>query len=210
VRPAIVVGIAALLVLGGCSANPGGSQSPSPTATPAVPPDTAPENTVGFENLRDGQQAAFLDAVGGGASFGPDSPNLDVYDDELLSPFRSNEYVRYEGTYYRIRVDSAGITYMSRDVAIRPEEPDSGDRIVDFEDLPRETREELEPAMGGIYESGYGERPPDVLFDAVVIRYGNETYGAEFGMVSDAPGYELTAVEYEPADGDATASSSPP
>jgi hypothetical protein len=61
--------------------------------------------------------------------------------------------------------------------------------------------------MGGIYKSGYGERPPDILFDAVVIRYENETYGTEFGMVSDAPGYELTAVAYESTDGNTETSS---
>lgn len=218
-----LAGVLTLVVLlAGCSGVPGGgtghgTETPTgpgartPTGTTTVPdgpPNATSANTVDFETLTDRQQEAFLDALDGEVSFAPSSPCIDDDADyhtddyaELVNPFRTHEYVTYDGQYYGTTVATGPTTYLSRSYRLRPTTTGLDDPVVEFGDLSAENRSYVRRAIHpDEYTTPHQCGSPDV-FDRFrsgeFLSYDNETYAAEITLIEDAPKYVLSASEYE-------------
>ncbi|PSQ18774.1 hypothetical protein BRD00_04240 [Halobacteriales archaeon QS_8_69_26] len=218
-RYALVVALVFAVLLAGCAGSPGGSTTtaetePStgtgaqtPTESSEIPPNATPANTVSFETLTERQQEAFLDARDGAVSFAPDSPcitdDADYHAEnysEIVQPFRTHEYVTYEGQHYATTVATGATTYLSKSYQLRQATPEPNDTVVAFEDLSAENQTYIQRAIyPDEYETPHRCASPDVLrrfLSDAFLQYENGTYAAEITLVEDAPEYLLTVTEY--------------
>jgi hypothetical protein len=193
-RPIATVALLCLVVTAGCVGSLGGdggadgpTQTPTTTAGPA-PPDATAANTVQFGNLSEDQRRAFRAARYDPVAFAPDE-RFSIGD---VSTFRSHEYVRYEGRYYAIETRSRmGPMASTWGAELLSSEPNATVRR--FESLSQPLKNVVATAAtGGSYRVGYGEDPPEGLYDLEYVRYDNDTYRIFGERVMDSPEWVLT------------------
>lgn len=221
---AATVGVVLLVLLSGCAGlTDGGGTQPtagtsttvgSPTdqtrtatvtatPTPTPPEGAAQDDIVAFSDLTSTQQNAFLSATNRTVTFAPESPainNSQGYSLDAVTPFQGNEYVRYEGAYYRLTL-RLGQTYMSYRIEADAESAGENATVHEYGDLPSDLQTAVQNAIvGRSYWTPYGmsgDSPPRPLRDGDYVRYENATYLITFTGVADSPSHRLTV---EPAE----------
>lgn len=205
-RITLSVAVLAVVVLAGCSGTVG-SDPATDTVTAVEPPETtsdppaaaSPDNTLHVSNLTAYQRAAFRAAKDGGAQFVPNSTYVDEsegFDRERMEPFRTHEFVRENGTYYRITFED-GQLYATYGITATVGTPSENDTVVALADLPEPVRDEARQAVTeGQYYAPYGkwDSLPESLRDAQYIRCRNETYRMRY-VVGDNWARLLTVQE---------------
>lgn len=222
-RPASTLPLLALLALviaSGCISPSGTTGSPTtvaetdtpsttvterdapPTTGTSTPPDVTAENTVDYDSLTPPQRAAADAAFQRQIQFVPDSPYVgddEGFNMEHMDPFRNNEYLRYDGSYYVIELTMSGDLYASYGIDAVPEEPGENDTVVSFDEVPDEVRDEVRDAIeaGSHYvPSGKWDSLPQPLSDMDYVRYENQTYRLEY-VVGDYWAHELRLTRAE-------------
>lgn len=186
----------AVVVLGGCVGPIGGATSPPaeqspiddpsttspPTTSPAPPANANGQNTVNYSELNAHQQAAFEAALRGEeVTFVPNTSYVDDsegYWYDQIDPFEDNEYVRYQGQYYRPEFTS-GPLYAQYLIEATRGAADENDTVRAFSELPEPIKDEVRQAITeGEYSAPLGkwDSLPEPLSDTEYIRYQNETY----------------------------------
>lgn len=163
------------------------------------PPESA---TVRYENLTAVQQSAFRDALDGGAVFIPRNTSYVNATHEYLAehdePFHDNEFVRYDGSLYRLNV-SWGPMFSMYDVRTEAATPPDDADVTPFADLPESVRDETRTAVvNGSYLSPpykWGSAP-EPLVETEYLRYENRTYRLVVG-VADGGARIVDAEKYE-------------
>lgn len=227
-RRITAVALVLVVALAGCAGSPGGSTATPETETPTetnsqattataessnAPPDATSANTIDFGTLTERQKEAFLDALDGEVSFAPSSPCINERKDyhandysELVHPFRTHEYVTYEGSYYATTVATGSTMYLSKSYQLREASPGPNDTVVASENLSAENQTYIQQAIyPEEYKTPYRCASPDVFRrfytgTGVFASYENETYAAETTLIEDAPKYLLTITEYGTSD----------
>lgn len=201
-KPVGTVALAALLLLAGCgggvgSGGPETEQTPTPlstdngtatesaTPTQSTTPTPSPVDSsrvLSYTALTDEQQSAVRTAIDGEATFVPNSSYIDdsagyVAED---TPFRLHDYVRYDGSLYRIHLRS-GKAYAAYGIQASAASPGENGTILAFENLPAEVKDEVRTAITeGSYGAPWGKwgSLPDPLGDGETqyVRYENQTY----------------------------------
>lgn len=199
-KPVGAVALAALVLLAGCgggvdtdSPAPGVTPTPSPTesgtptesATPTPSPVDAPR-VLSYSALDDEQQSAVRTAIDGEATFVPNSSYIDdsagyVAED---TPFRLHDYVRYDGSLYRIQLRS-GEAYATYGIQASAASPGANDTTVAFENLPTDVRDEVRTAItDGSYAAPWGKwdslPEPLGVGETQYVRYENQTYEMKY------------------------------
>lgn len=200
--------IVLLVVLAGCSGtfgDPAGDHSTEgptvdPTTTVGSPPatgtrateqtpfDATESNTLVYADLSASHRRVFDAAVDGNARFVEqpirESPYVEgkYFDPDLLAAFEDYQYVRRNGTYYRIstRFDGAVASYS---ITAITEEPTERDTVIAFEDLPERLRDPVRWAIeNGSYDVPPGKWAslPEGLSSVEYVRYSGKHYRMEY------------------------------
>jgi hypothetical protein len=113
--------------------------------------------------------------------FVPNSTYVDEsggFDRERVGPFQNDEFVRENGTYYRISFED-GQLYASYGITATVATPGENDTVVALSDLPESVRNGIRQAITeGEHYAPYGEWDslPESLRDTEYVRHENETY----------------------------------
>ena len=194
----LVISLALLLVLAGCSAPVGGptdTATPDPTGTPTTPADATAANTVDYGNLSTEARAAFEAALDDSARFAPDSPYLanDTYDVAAADVFSDHAFVRRDGTYYAVSLEHDGYVasyhIQATSATVSRDAP-----VVALGNLSADVRDEVRSAIENGSHSvppGKWSSLPPALEDLEFVRYGGETYRLS-AIHGDIPTFELT------------------
>jgi hypothetical protein len=203
------VAVVVLVVLAGCSGMGGGvngtegdeTETGTATATPTATVAPPEGEIVAFEDLGGRGQEAFLDALeNGSVRFAPVPSDLDGYPNNVGRQFRCVDYVRYEGRYYEVDFDR-GRTYISREFRLRRVTPPENATVADFQNFSERGKEMFRDAVADFeYDTGYGGAVG--VFENTYIRYQNQTYRVERGVIADGPSYSLSVERYDPDDSD--------
>jgi hypothetical protein len=178
--------VVACLALAGCTAVPSGStptqtptdtRSPEPARSPTPTPSEA--RVVAFADLPADSRAAFETSrrPNGLAVFVPDSPYIEgeTFPPDAAEPFAEHEYVRADGTLFRIQL-TEGRLYASYLVEARPATPEADATVVDYADVTESRQHAVRAAVeNGSYTAELGQWSSAGL-DAEYVRYENETY----------------------------------
>ncbi|AUV83167.1 hypothetical protein C2R22_17180 [Salinigranum rubrum] len=160
--------------------------TPPATTTPTTPGSPTANNTVDYAALSATQQRAFDRAVDGGVQFvddsALDSPYVgdDYFARDAADPFQSYDYVRKNGTHYRVSYEESGgqglATYGIRATERGP--PDDASVVV-LDNLSTEVRE---PVRWAIENGSYGVPAgkwyslPQVFDRFEYVRVSDDTY----------------------------------
>ncbi|MBX0304113.1 hypothetical protein [Haloarcula salinisoli] len=202
--------LAALLLLAGCgggvdTGSPETGETPTPSSTesgaatePATPTQSATptpspvdsSRVVSYTALTDEQQSAFRTAIDGEATFVPNSSYINDSAGYVASdnPFRLHDYVRYDGSLYRIQT-ARGELYAAYGIQASAASPGANDTVVAFETLPADVQDEVRTAItNGVYSAPWGKwhSLPEPLGagETPYVRYENQTYEMEY-IVAD-------------------------
>lgn len=186
--------------------SPTTTATPTPTPTPRPGTDGPPAGTPGesdvvdYADLDADERAAFDAAMDGGVTFVPDSPYVDgEHHAEDAGAFRRHDYVRKDGTYYRLSM-STGELYASYGIRTDDGTPSGDDTVVALGNLSDDVRDEVrwavENGSHGV-PAGKWHSLPEELGDVDYVRYEGETYGLTY-VVGDYWAETLTA-ERDPA-----------
>lgn len=203
-RLALLVVLVVIVVTAGCVST--NSPVTSPTEPPTTEPPTKtttvhPTRVVAFHDLNGQQQSAFRDALRGAANFVPNSSYINEsegYHFEEIEPFRTHDYVKYDGELYKIRFRE-GDLYASYLIRATIGSPDDDNTVAAFDSLPKNIRDEVRTAITeGEYYAPMGKwgTLPEPLQDVEYVRYENQTYKMGY-TVGDAWGEVLTVEKVE-------------
>jgi hypothetical protein len=99
-----------------------------------------------------------------------------------MTPFQQNEYVRFDGGYYRITMRQGNL-YASYGIIAKPATAEANATVVPLAELPDRVRNETREAIGdGQYNAPYGkwDSLPESLQEPDYVSYENETYDLSF------------------------------
>lgn len=184
--------VALLLLLAGCTTAGGGgtpagtdvTHTPVPTAsaTPShdTPTDATEANTIAYADLSPAERRAFDAAVADGAEFFEESRHVegDYLDPAVADVFERHEYIRKDGSYYRLSVQF-GALYASYGIRTTEGQPSGTDTVVAYENLSARTREPVRWAIeNGSYTTPLGKWSslPDDLDGVEYVRYSGTHY----------------------------------
>lgn len=191
-RRAALLAVVACLALAGCTAAPSGStptQTPTDTRSPeparSPTPTPAEARVVALADLPADSRAAFETSArpNGLAVFVPDSPYIEgeTFPPEAAEPFAEHEYVRADGTLYRVQL-TEGRLYASYIVEARPATPEADATVVDYVNVTDSRQHAVRAAIeNGSYTAELGQWS-SVGFDAEYVRYENETYRLDIAV----------------------------
>lgn len=209
-RALTALSLVALLALAGCAGPLGSGANPTEAVTPvdpsavtADPPaGVSADNTVAFGNLTGYQRDAFERAMlDGEAQFIPNTSYVDEsegFREDRMTPFERNEYVRYDGGYYRLTMRQGNL-YASYGIVARPAAAGENATVVALADMPDRVRNETrEAVLDGQYNAPYGkwDSLPQSLQEPDYVRYENETYDLSF-VVGDNWGPVMAATRID-------------
>lgn len=204
------------VVLAGCSipgAGGPGTERPSAesattttgsqTAT-AAPSDATRANTVVYDELSEAERRAVDAAIRNEARFydATDAPEGAFTDTDLFHSLRDYEYVRQNGTYYRLSTGTK-MCCPSYHLYATPTEPAHNVPTLDFQNLSENGRRIVHRAIeneSSATEIEERDSLPDDMPFGEYVRHGNQTYRLQF-VVGDGAVHVLEAdkVEYQSA-----------
>ena len=194
--------IALLIVFAGCAAAPGGevpdrtsgpgesppttsesvtsSSATSATPSPGVPADATEANTVEYAELSPVQRRVFDAAAADGAKFFAETRYVesDYPDLAVAEPFETHDYVRKDGTFYRLS-SRTGDVLASYGIQATEGPPSENDTVVAYANLSERTREPVRRAIeNGSYSTPFGKwsTVPGDLSRAEYVRYSGTHY----------------------------------
>lgn len=214
----LLLAVVALLATAGCIGSGGpvtdgepSTASASPTQTPESTPSSTPsptppptsaagDDTIRYEELNADQRAAFDAAREGEVTFAPDSPHVEArFHAQDVGPFYEYDYVRWNGTDYRISLTS-GRLYAQYGIEATRTDGTEGLTVVALENLTADVRDEVRAAVeDGSHTVPYGkwDSLPEELQTVDAVREGDEVYALTY-VVGD---YWADVLTVEPVDG---------
>lgn len=194
--PRTTLALAALLVLAGCTAAPGGATSATPTdvPTPSATPTPTPTTTVvAFETLSPDEQALVRTAIRNG------SVTADVTALDTLAP-SVDAVLQYDGRRYALEwthVRSLARYTLSDVVAVNASAVPTNASVVAYADLGGPARTVFDAARSGGDGKGYAADafPAALRANEYVIRDG-QPYRLRV-VVADHPVYRLRLTPVE-------------
>lgn len=216
-RPILRLAVVAMLATAGClgaggpvtdgetaAAKPTPTQTatstPSPTPHPTPPSTSAGGgDTIRYDELTADQRAAFDAALNGTATFAPDSPHVDAqFDADEVGPFYEYDYVRWNGTVYRISLTS-GRLYAQYWIEATWTDDTDGRTVVALENLSTDVRDEVRAAVeDGSHTVPFGKwnSLPEELQNVDAVRDEDRVYALGY-VVGD---YWADVLTVDPVD----------
>lgn len=168
------------------TSSPASTSTPPTTVTDTPPTSPTESNTVAYGSLSPTQQRAFDRAVAGRAQFvdadALDSPYVGdgYYARDVATPFWTHEYVRKDGTHYRLSYrESGGEVLAAYGIEATREEPPADADVVALENVSPRARDPVRwAAENGSYYAPAGKWPslPQGFDRFDYVRVSGDTY----------------------------------